>query len=119
MEKVLLVMLGLLAAAVAVLVILLRSQKAKRQKAEAELATEKTRLKETETKLEKQKEIVRIFEDALSTGSKDQQEISEKEKKLITAGKGAQTSEAPVKKSISVGNDIIGSFNSAGKLSDK
>lgn len=88
--------------AVGILTALLARAKQKATKAE---------LEDTKQTLEKQKEIVRTHETFQDKASEIQREAKQKEEVLATVVKEAQTSEEPVKKSISVGNDIVAGFN--------
>lgn len=68
-------------------------------------------LERKDTELAKQKEVVKVYEESVDKVDEikttSQAETLEVEQKI----EEAKTDEKPIKKSISVGNDIIGSFN--------
>lgn len=101
------ILTALCVAAVGVLTALLAKAKQKATKAE---------LEDTKQTLEKQKAVVREHETYADKASEIQREAKQTEEALATVVKEAQTSEEPVKKSISVGNDIVAGFNSSNQL---
>ena len=71
----------------------------------------KDKLKEAEEQIKAQAEINNTYKKEQKKASEIQQKATEAQAELSTAVKGAQTSAEAVKKSISVGNDIVGGFN--------
>ena len=68
-------------------------------------------LKETQDTLEKQKEVVKEYNEISDEATQIQSKAKEQEADLVNAVKGVQSSEKPIEKSINLGNDIVDSFN--------
>ena len=113
MDRINVVLTAVCGGVIAVLVAIIQTIRLKKQKIEHQLEAEKNKAEDAEKSLDQQKRIVEVYGDALSERDEIQQKISEKERKLTAEKKEAQTSEEPIKKSISVGNDIVGGFNSS------
>ena len=76
----------------------------------------KDKLKDAEAQIKAQAQVSDTYKKEQKKASEIQRKATEADAKLSTAVKGAQTSAEPVKKSISVGNDIVGSFNKSEQL---
>ena len=105
MENVLLIVtvsFGVLAVIILILYTLLKTKLMETEEA----------LEKTQSTLDKQTKVVKQSNASSAKVSEIQQKAKQKEKDLVDAVKGAQTSAEPIKKSIDLGNDIVGKFNS-------
>lgn len=112
LKSVLFTVLGWLVAVV-VAVIATLSRKVSKQKTKIE-GLERD-LKVSDDTLEKQKSVVVEYGDSVSEGNQIQQESDKAKKALDNEVKEAQASEKPIQKSIDLGNDLVGRFNSSSR----
>lgn len=92
--------------AVVTAIAIARNAKTKRKSLEAELE----QMRKT---LAQQAEVITKYNAIKDKASEIQQKAEQSEGSLVTAIKGVQTSEEPVKKSVDIGNDIVAGFNNA------
>ena len=75
------------------------------------LAEQKQEIQQKDETIRKQNEVVNTFNETSESVAQIHQKAEAETQDLLTAVKEAQTSEEPIKKSISLGNDIVDGFN--------